>query len=325
MNAMKFLITGGAGFIGSHLSRRLLNEGHEVIVVDNLSTGNKSNIEDLLARDGFTFHQGSITDKSLIEKSAPGVEGIFHLGAALGVKRILERPLESLVTNMHGTEVVLEVAAKEKTKVFIASTSEIYGKNPIQPLTEDSDRVLGSPLLVRWTYSEAKALDESLAVIYGKDFGLPFVIGRFFNTVGPRQTGAYGMVLPSFVKAAINNSPLQVYGDGTQSRVFCHVEDAIEGMHRIFFDPKHEGEAFNIGGEGEVSIAELAQIVIEECGSSSAIEMIPYEKAYKPGFEETMRRIPDTTKLRAATGWAPKKSLREIIRDVAEYERSAAG
>lgn len=319
---MKYLITGGAGFIGSHLAQRLLDRGDEVVALDDLSTGSKRNIERFSGNSNFTLVEGSMLDKALLGKAIEGVDGLFHLGAALGVKRILERPLESLVTNMHGTEVVLEMAASRKIRTFIASTSEIYGKNPIQPLTEESDRVLGSPLLVRWTYSEAKAIDESLAVIYGQSHGLPFVIGRFFNTVGPRQTGAYGMVLPGFVSAALKGEPLTVYGDGSQSRVFCHVEDAVEGMMSVFFDDRALGDVFNIGGEGEISIKELAELVISELGSSSTIEMVPYEKAYRKGFEDTMRRIPDTSKIRALTGWAPKRPLREIIQDVARQMKS---
>jgi UDP-glucose 4-epimerase len=314
---MRYLITGGAGFIGSHLAGRLLDRGNDVIALDDLSTGSKRNIERFAGNSKFTLLEGSMLDKGLLAKAMDGVDGLFHLGAALGVKRILERPLESLVTNMHGTEVVLEMAASKKIRTFIASTSEIYGKNPIQPLTEESDRVLGSPLLVRWTYSEAKAIDESLAVIYGQSHGLPFVIGRFFNTVGPRQTGAYGMVLPGFVNSALKGEPLTVYGDGSQSRVFCHVEDAVEGMMSVYFDDRALGDVFNIGGEGEISIKGLAELVIAETNSSSMIEMVPYETAYRKGFEDTMRRIPDTSKIRALTGWSPKRSLTEIIQDVA--------
>ena len=319
---MRFLITGGAGFIGSHLTGRLLERGDEVVVLDDLSTGSRKNIERFLDHPKFTIHEGSMLEKPLLAKAMDGVDGLFHLGAALGVKRILERPLESLVTNMHGTEVVLEVAASKEIRTFVASTSEIYGKNPHQPLTEDSDRVLGSPLLVRWTYSEAKAIDESLAVIYGQSHGLPFVIGRFFNTVGPRQTGAYGMVLPSFVRSALKGEPLNVYGDGSQSRVFCHVEDAVEGMMSVYFNDKALGDVFNIGGEGEITIKALAEMVIAETGSSSTLEMVPYEKAYAQGFEETMRRIPDTSKIRALTGWKPKNSLQQIIRDVANQMKA---
>ena len=319
---MKFLITGGAGFIGSHLAGRLLERGEEVVVLDDLSTGSKKNIERFLGDPKFSIQEGSMLEKPLLAKAMDGVDGLFHLGAALGVKRILERPLESLITNMHGTEVVLEMAASKKVRTFIASTSEIYGKNPLQPLTEESDRVLGSPLLVRWTYSEAKAIDESLAVIYGQSHGLPFVIGRFFNTVGPRQTSAYGMVLPSFVKSALKGEPLNVYGDGSQSRVFCHVEDAVEGMMSVYFDERALGDVFNIGGEGEITIKALAEMVISETGSSSKIEMVPYEKAYVKGFEDTMRRIPDTSKIRALTGWKPKNSLQQIIRDVASQMKA---
>ncbi|MGA0914663.1 MAG: GDP-mannose 4,6-dehydratase [Candidatus Nanopelagicaceae bacterium] len=319
---MKFLITGGAGFIGSHLAGRLLENGDEVVVLDDLSTGSKKNIERFLTDKRFEFVEGNMLDKPTLERASRGIDGIFHLGAALGVKRILERPLESLITNLHGTEAVLEVAASMKVKTFIASTSELYGKNPEQPLREDSDRVIGSPLLVRWTYSEAKAIDESLAVIYGSTHGLPFVIGRFFNTVGPKQTGAYGMVLPAFVKSALLGTPIQVYGDGSQSRVFCHVDDAVDGMMRVFFDDRALGQAFNIGGNGEVTISRLAEIVLEETGSKSQIEYVPYEKAYPKGFEDTMRRIPDTTKIRELTGWEPKKDLRKIIQDVAAHIRS---
>ena len=319
---MKYLITGGAGFIGSHLATRLLERGDEVVALDNLSTGAKANISTHLNNSKFRLIEGNILDKNLLREGAQGVDGIFHLGAALGVKRILERPLESLITNTHGTEAVLEIAAENKIRTFLASTSEIYGKNPDQPLREDSDRVIGSPLLVRWTYSEAKALDESLAVIYGNTHGLPFVIGRFFNTVGPRQTGAYGMVLPSFVKAALAGEPLQVYGDGTQSRVFCHVADAVEGMMQVFFDDRALGDVFNIGGVGEVTIRELAQTVIDVVGSTSIIESIPYEKAYPKGFEDTQRRIPDTSKIQSLTGWKPKYNLRQIIEDVAKEMRN---
>ncbi len=321
---MKFLITGGAGFIGSHLAGRLLERGEEVVVLDDLSTGSRKNIDRFGGNPKFSVIEGSMLDKPTLCRAMEGVEGLFHLGAALGVKRILERPLESLVTNMHGTEIVLEMAADRKLRTFVASTSEIYGKNPQQPLTEESDRVLGSPMLVRWTYSEAKAIDESLAVIYGQSHGLPFVIGRFFNTVGPRQTGAYGMVLPNFVKSALKGEPLTVYGDGSQSRVFCHVDDAVEGMMSVYFNDKALGEVFNIGGEGEVTIKGLAEIVISEIGSSSNIEMVPYEKAYRKGFEDTMRRIPDTSKIRALTGWSPKNSLQQIIRDVARYMKDEA-
>ncbi len=316
---MKVLITGGAGFIGSHLAEALLLAGHEVIALDDLSTGSITNIKALNSRDGFTFIEGTMMDEKVVQNLMASVEGCFHLGAALGVKRILERPYQSLVTNMHGTEIVLQAAADRKVRTFLASTSELYGKNPQQPLTEDSDRVIGSPQLLRWTYSEAKAIDESLAQIFHQSHGMPYVTGRFFNTVGPRQTGAYGMVLPGFVKAAISGAPLTVYGDGKQERVFCHVSDAVDAVMRLFFDEKTNGQAFNIGGEEEVTIRALAERVIAQTDSKSIIEMVAYKDAYPAGFEETMRRVPDTTKLRRWTGWKPTYSLDAIITDVASY------
>ena len=316
---MKLLVTGGAGFIGSFLSEALISAGHSVVSLDDLSTGSDKNLINLTSKPGFKFVNGTMMDENLVRDLMADVDGVFHLGAALGVKRILERPYESLVTNMHGTEIVLKAAAAKKVRTFLASTSEIYGKNPTQPLTEESDRVLGSPLLVRWTYSEAKAIDESLIQIFHQSHGLPFVTGRFFNTVGPRQTGAYGMVLPGFVTQALAGKPLTVYGDGNQQRVFCHVSDAVDAVMRLFFNDKALGHAFNIGGETEVSIKELAELVIAETGSSSKIEMVSYKDAYPAGFEDTMRRIPNTTKVREFTGWAPKYSLKAIVADVAAH------
>ena len=314
---MKFLVTGGAGFIGSYLSEALLASGHSVVGLDDLSTGSENNLINLKDKPDFSFVNGTMMDEDLVRDLMSDIDGIFHLGAALGVKRILERPYESLVTNMHGTEIVVKAAAAKKVRTFLASTSEIYGKNSKQPLNEESDRVIGSPLLVRWAYSEAKAIDESLIQMFHKMYGLPFVTGRFFNTVGPRQTGAYGMVLPSFVSAALAGEPITVYGDGSQQRVFGHVLDAVDAVMKLFFNEKAIGHVFNIGGEGEVSIRQLAEMVIAETKSSSKIEMIPYKVAYPAGFEDMMRRIPDTTKLRQFTGWAPKYSLKAIISDVA--------
>ena len=314
---MKFLVTGGAGFIGSHLAERLLLENHEVIIIDDLSTGNISNISNILSSPNLNFIQDTILNKELIAKVSRNIDGVFHLAAALGVKRILERPLESLVTNLHGSENIIQEAASNKVKIFLASTSEVYGKNLNQPLTENSDRVLGSPLLTRWAYSESKALDETIIQIYHDMYEMPFVIGRFFNTTGPRQTGAYGMVVPNFVNWAKNGKPIEIYGDGQQRRVFCHVNDAVEGIMKSFFNNEAEGEVFNIGGEEEVTISELAKMVIQETNSDSELVFIPYEKAYPVGFEESMRRNPDTTKLRKFTGWAPKYSLKAIISDVA--------
>ena len=318
---MKLLITGGAGFIGSHLAERLIEMGHLVTALDDLSTGSSGNIAQLEKNPNFEFIKGSMLDEKLIETLMSGVDGCIHLGAALGVQRILEKPYQSLVANIHGSEIAIKAAAEQGKRFFLASTSELYGKNPKQPLTEESDRVLGSPQLIRWAYSEAKALDESLAQMFMASHGLKFVTGRFFNTVGPRQSGAYGMVLPRFVASAMKNEPLLVYGDGSQSRVFCHVSDAINGVLKIFFDDKALGHAFNIGGEEEISIKELAMRVISVTNSSSSIEYLPYSKAYPEGFEETMRRVPDTSKLRKMTGWKPEFSLDGIISDIEKYLR----
>jgi UDP-glucose 4-epimerase len=319
---MKLLVTGGAGFIGSHLSERLIEMGHSVIALDDLSTGTSSNIALLEKSSSFEFIKGSMLDEQLVNTLIARVDGCIHLGAALGVQRILEKPYQSLVANIHGSEIAIKAAAEQGKRFFLASTSELYGKNPKQPLTEESDRLLGSPQLIRWAYSEAKALDESLAQMFMASHGLKFVTGRFFNTVGPRQSGAYGMVLPRFVAAAMKNEPLLVYGDGSQSRVFCHVLDAINGVLKIFFDDKALGHAFNIGGEEEVSIKELAMRVISVTNSSSSIEFLPYSKAYPEGFEETMRRVPDTSKLRKMSGWKPEYSLDGIISDIEKYLRA---
>jgi UDP-glucose 4-epimerase len=319
---MKLLVTGGAGFIGSHLSERLIEMGHSVIALDDLSTGTSSNIALLEKSSSFEFIKGSMLDEQLVNTLIARVDGCIHLGAALGVQRILEKPYQSLVANIHGSEIAIKAAAEQGKRFFLASTSELYGKNPKQPLTEESDRLLGSPQLIRWAYSEAKALDESLAQMFMASHGLKFVTGRFFNTVGPRQSGAYGMVLPRFVAAAMKNEPLLVYGDGSQSRVFCHVLDAINGVLKIFFDDKALGHAFNIGGEEEISIKELAMRVISVTNSSSSIEYLPYSKAYPEGFEETMRRVPDTAKLRKMSGWKPEYSLDGIISDIEKYLRA---
>jgi len=319
---VKILVTGGAGFIGSHLAERLVAEGHSVIALDDLSTGNSKNLSSLSDNKSFELVNGSMLDEKLMDSLMSKVEGCVHLGAALGVKRILERPYESLVANTHGTEIAVKAAVKYGVKFFLASTSELYGKNPNQPLIENSDRVIGSPQLVRWAYSEAKAIDESVVQMFRQSHGLKYVTGRFFNTVGPRQSGAYGMVLPRFVASAIKGEPITVYGDGSQSRVFCHVSDAVDGILRVFFDDRALGEAFNIGGEEEVTIGELAKRVIKVTGSNSKIVFVPYTEAYPPGFEETMRRVPDTTKLRTFTGWKPQFSLDAIIKDIENYLRA---
>ena len=321
---MKILITGGAGFIGSHLSTRLIEIGHSVIALDNLSTGSVENIAGLMGNSSFEFVQGSILDEKLIQTLMARVDGCMHLGAALGVQRILERPYESLVANTHGSEIAIKAAAELGKRFFLASTSELYGKNPKQPLTEESDRVIGSPQLVRWAYSEAKAIDESIVQMFHMSHSLKFVTGRFFNTVGPRQSGAYGMVLPRFVSAAIKNEPITIYGDGSQSRVFCHVSDAVNAVLKIFFEDKALGNAFNIGGKEEISMTDLAKRVITLTNSASKIEYLPYSKAYPAGFEETMRRVPDTSKIGAMTGWKPEFSLDEIIKDIEKFIRTSS-
>ena len=321
---MKVLVTGGAGFIGSHLVERLIEKGHRVTALDNLSTGVAKNLASLVGNSNFELVRGSMLDETLVDSLMINAEGCFHFGAALGVQRILQRPYESMTANIRGTEITVNAAAKYKVRYFLASTSELYGKNPQQPLNENSDRVIGSPQLVRWAYSEAKAIDESMVQMFRQSHGLDYVTGRFFNTVGPRQTGAYGMVLPRFVAAAIKGEPITVYGDGTQSRVFCHVSDAVDGVLRLFFDDRALGEAFNIGGEEEVTIGELAKRVISITNSTSTLQFVPYSQAYPQGFEETMRRVPDTSKLRALTGWKPQFSLDGIIKDIESYIRSNA-
>jgi len=320
---MKILVTGGAGFIGSHLVEKLINDQHTVIAIDDLSTGNSRNLAKLIDGESFNFIEGSILDQNLINEVMESVDGCIHLGAALGVKRILDFPYTSFIANTQGTENVILAATKFKKRIFIASTSEIYGKNPEQPLSEESDRVVGSPQLLRWAYSEAKAIDESLAQMFYQSHGLEYVVGRFFNTVGPRQTGMYGMVLPRFVSAAVKNEPLEIHGDGSQTRVFCHVLDAIDAVMRLFLDDKALGHAFNIGGEGEISIRDLAAKVVSVTGSKSDFSYIPYSSAYPQGFEEMMRRVPDTTKLRKLTGWAPQRNLDFIIRDIENDLRAA--
>jgi UDP-glucose 4-epimerase len=313
---MKILLTGGAGFIGSHLAEKLISEGHSVTALDNLSTGSSENLGSLKGSSDFKLVEASMLDKSIVDQLVADSDGVIHLGAALGVQRILERPYESFIANTQGTENLIIAAAESKKKIFIASTSEIYGKNPEQPLNEESDRVIGSPKLLRWAYSEAKAIDESLAQMFAQSHGLSYVVGRFFNTVGPRQSGMYGMVLPRFVSAALKGEALEVHGDGLQTRTFCHVLDSIDAVLRLFLSSEAIGEAFNIGGEGEISIKDLAQKVIDITGSKSEIKYISYQSAYPQGFDEMMRRVPDTSKLRSYTGWSPKRNLDEIINDI---------
>lgn len=315
------LITGGAGFIGSHLAERLLADGHHVIVLDNLSTGRYENVEHLLGRPDFEFVLGNILNADLIDGLMARCDLVFHLAAAVGVKLIVEKPLESLTTNIRGSEIVFEKAHKYGTTVLVTSTSEIYGKNTSDRLGEEDDRILGSPLKSRWSYSEAKAIDEILAYTYWKQKGLRTVIVRLFNTVGPRQTGHYGMVIPRFVSQAIRNEAITVYGDGRQTRCFCSVDDVVDALVRLVGDERAFGQVFNLGGHEEISIEELAHRVIKIAGSSSKIRFVPYEEAYEEGFEDMQRRVPDTTKVDDLIGFHPQVGLDDTIRSVIEDQR----
>lgn len=319
---MKALVTGGAGFIGSHLADRLLADGHHVIALDNLSTGRHQNIEHLIGRPEFEFVLGSILNADLVDDCVSRVDTVFHLAAAVGVQLIVEKPLESLTTNIRGSEIVFEKAHKYDTRIMVTSTSEIYGKNTSDRLREEDDRILGSPLKSRWSYSEAKAIEEILAYTYWKQKGLRAVIVRLFNTVGPRQTGSYGMVIPRFVSQAIRNEAITVYGDGQQTRCFCSVGDVVDALVRLVDDERAYGNVFNLGGDEEISMEELAHRVIAVAKSSSKIRFVPYEEAYEEGFEDMERRVPDTTKARELMGFEPRVSLGEIIESVVAEQRS---
>jgi UDP-glucose 4-epimerase len=316
---MKYLITGGAGFIGSHLAEELLIQGHGIRIFDDFSTGSKENLKEILNLSNVEIISGSILDKNLISQSFEGIDGCFHMAAAVGVEKILKDPIGSLKTNIHGTENVLEAAVVSQVPLILASTSEIYGKNSSGPLSEDSDRIIGSPLLSRWTYSEAKALDESLARALYEKSGLKVKIIRYFNTVGPRQSAAYGMVIPKFFNAAISGDALLIHGKGEQSRVFCHVKDAVNGTLALWNSKSGFGEAFNLGGVEEVRILDLAQNIIKLCESNSTINYLSYDEMRKSGFEDIERRIPNTEKLRKLTGWSPEKSLGNILNDYLEF------
>ena len=314
---MRVLVTGGAGFIGSHLADALIARGDQVVALDNFSTGSTANIKHITKN--FEIIDGDIRNTELINDTIKDVDVIFHMAAALGVNTILESPLESISTNIAGSEVVLTAAANHKKRILIASTSEIYGKNPKQPLNETDDRVVGSPQKIRWSYSDAKAIEEAMAFSLNQEKGLKVTTARLFNTVGPRQSAHYGMVVPRFVRSALKNESINVYGDGTQSRVFCHVHDAIEALLALVGTDKTINEVYNVGGTGEITIKELADTVIKETKSQSAIEYISYEKAYAPGFEDMQRRVPDISKIKQELNWAPKKNLSQIIADVAAH------
>jgi UDP-glucose 4-epimerase len=311
---MRVLVTGGAGFIGSHLCDALISNDDEVTILDNLSTGSEKNIAHLELN--LKIYQGDIRDQKLVESLVEKNDLVFHMAAALGVDNILGNPIDSISVNYYGSEIVLNSATKYDKRIIIASTSEIYGKNPKQPLSEVDDRVIGTPQKLRWSYSDAKALEEASAFYLYLTKKLKVTIIRFFNTVGPRQTGKYGMVIPRFIEAAVNNRPLRIFGDGTQSRVFCHVEDSVRGIISLASIDQSIGEVFNLGGEREISINDLAQLILNKTNSNSKIEHIPYEQAYSIGFEEMKRRVPDISKVHKLTGWKPTKNLEDIIDDI---------
>jgi UDP-glucose 4-epimerase len=318
---MHYLITGGAGFIGSHLTERLLQDGHTVTSIDDLSTGAIHNIEHLKGVTGFRYVINSIFDRPLLAELIDDCDAVFHLAAAVGVKLIVESPVRTIATNVKGTEAVLELASKKKKPVLLASTSEVYGKTSKLPFCETDDLVLGPTCKGRWSYACSKALDEFLALAHWREKQLPVVIVRLFNTVGPRQTGRYGMVLPTFVRQALGAQPITVYGDGSQSRSFTHVSDAVQALIQLMQHPGAVGEVFNIGSEEEITIAALAGLVKTMTHSRSEIRYIPYDEAYEEGFEDMPRRVPDIGKIRRLLNFQPTRSIGEIVQDVIRYAR----
>lgn len=319
---MHYLITGGAGFVGSHLAEELLGRGHAVTIIDDLSTGSIHNIAHLKSHDRFRYVIDSCANVRVMAELVDSCDAVFHLAAAVGVKLIVESPVYTIETNVKLTEIALEMAAKKKRPILIASTSEVYGKSTDFPFREDSDLVLGATNKGRWSYACSKAIDEFLAIAYWKEKKLPTIVVRLFNTVGPRQTGQYGMVIPSFVKQALANKPITVYGDGTQSRCFTHVADVIRGLIGLMEHGGVFGEVFNIGSATEITIRDLAMQIRERAKSSSEITYIPYSEAYEAGFEDMARRVPDTQKIGRTIGWKPAISLPEILDDVIEYHRA---
>ena len=313
----KYLITGGAGFIGSHVVDSLVDAGHSVVILDDLSTGRHDNLRHHADNPSVEFVLGSILNEAVVDDVVRRVDNVFHLAAAVGVNLIVERPLESLATNIRGSEVVLEKCHKYGRKVLVASTSEIYGKNTSDALGEEDDRILGSPLKTRWSYSEAKAIEEVLAYAYWREKGLPTVIVRLFNTVGPRQVGSYGMVVPRLVAQALSGAPITVFGSGEQTRCFGHVNDVVGALIGLMNSTEAEGQVLNVGARGEISINDLALRIIELTGSTSEIIRIPYDQAYEVGFEDMQRRRPDIKKVNALLGWEPTHDLNDIINDVA--------
>jgi UDP-glucose 4-epimerase len=313
---LTYLVTGGSGFIGSHLVEALLARGDSVIALDNLSTGRISNLDSVRGHPRFRFVQGSVLDELMVDELTHQCDVVIHLAGAVGVKLIVEHPLRSLTTNIRGSEIVIEAAHRYRRKVLLASTSEIYGKNSSGPLHEESERILGSPAVVRWAYSTAKAVDEILANAYHRERGLPTVVVRLFNTVGPRQSPAYGMVIPRLIRQALRGGQVTVFGDGTQTRCFAHVADVVAAILLLLDDDTAAGQTFNVGCSDEISILDLATLIISRCQSKSPIQLIPYDQAYESGFEDMERRVPDTTKLRSLTGWSPHRSLSDILAEM---------
>jgi len=318
---VRAFITGGAGFIGSHLSETLLDQGHEVLILDNLSTGSIDNIAHLKGRPGFDYYVDTVNNEPLLAELIDRSDVVFHFAAAVGVKLIVEQPVHTIETNVHGTEVVLKHANKKKKLVVIASTSEVYGKSEDVPFREDSDLVLGPTPKHRWAYACSKAIDEFLALAYWKERKLPVIIVRFFNTVGPRQTGQYGMVIPNFVRQALAGEPITVFGDGTQSRSFTHVADVVGALVKLVNEPRAIGQVINIGNTEEVSIATLAERARDLSGSKSPIKFIPYEQAYESGFEDMPRRVPDLSRVKGLIGYEPQYQLDAVLTQVIDYFR----
>jgi len=317
------LITGGAGFIGSHLAEALLARGESVTVIDDLSTGAIKNLDGCKGKPGFQYHIGNIMDAPLMAELVDRADRVWHLAAAVGVRLIVEQPVHTIETNIRGTEIVLNLASRKKKKVLLTSTSEIYGKSSKVPFGEGDDLVFGSTTRPRWAYACSKAIDEFLALAYHKERGMPLVIVRLFNTVGPRQTGQYGMVIPRFVKQALAGEPITVYGDGSQSRAFAYVMDVVEALQRLMDSPEADGQVFNIGNDHEITIADLARLIVERSGSKSELKFVPFQEAYDENFEDLARRVPDLSKVRACINYEPKLRVEEIVDRVIDYQRKA--
>jgi UDP-glucose 4-epimerase len=324
-SAPSVLVTGGAGFIGSHLVQRLVGRGSRVVVLDDFSTGNRENLDHDWAAEGVDLVEGSTTDPELVERLVADTDITFHLASAVGVQLVVSNPLDSLLKNVRGTDNVMSAAARHGRRLLFTSTSEVYGKNSSGALDEEADRLLGSPFKARWVYETSKAFGECLAHSYNREQGSENTVVRLFNTVGPRQTGRYGMVVPTFVRQALDGNPLTVYGDGSQTRCFAHVYDSVRAILELIDNPGSVGNVFNIGSSTEIPIVELARRVIDHTGSESPIEFVPYEDAYDTGFEELGRRKPDTTAIRDLTGWEPTLTVDDAIRDVIAHEQARQG